>query len=99
MAVPLGQYATKCVAHEQITALSTAAILTVATFKNARYALIECDHTAGKYVRWRDDGTAPTSTVGISLAPGEKLFYDGNLADIQFIEESASAKLNVSYYV
>lgn len=92
--------ATKCVAHEQITSLSSAAPLTSSKYASngARYALIECDHTANKYIRWRDDGTAPTATTGISLAPGEKLVYDGNLADIRFIEESASAKLNVSYY-
>lgn len=94
-----GQYPTKCVGHEQITSLSSAATLDATKRAKASYAIIECDHTANKYVRWRDDGTAPTATTGISLAPGEKLVYDGNLADIQLIEESASAKLNVSYYV
>jgi hypothetical protein len=32
------------------------------------------------------------------LEVGDALEYDGNLNDIQFIEEAASAKLNVSYY-
>lgn len=94
-----GQYPTKCVGHEQLTSLSSAAGLTSTLYAKAAYALIECDHTANKYIRWRDDGTDPTATTGISLAPGEKLVYDGNLANIKFIEESASAKLNVSYYV
>lgn len=49
-------------------------------------------------VRWRDDGTAPTSTVGMPLAVGDTLEYDGDLNKIQFIEQSASAKLNISYY-
>lgn len=89
---------TKCAAFEQITTLSSATGLTSSNFKNARYVTVECDHTAGKYVRYRDDGTAPTATIGTSLAPGEKLKYDGNLGDIQFIEEAASAKLNVHYY-
>lgn len=97
--MPAGISPTKCVGHEQLTSLSSAAGLTSTLYAKASYALIECDHTANKYVRWRDDGTNPTTTTGISLAPGEKLVYDGNFANIKFIEESASAKLNVSYYV
>lgn len=90
---------TRCLAHEQLTSLSTATSLTSSKYAGAvSYCIIECDHTANKYVRYRDDGTAPTATTGISIAPGEKLIYDGNFADLQFIEESASAKLNVSYY-
>lgn len=86
------------VAFEQLTTVSSSTALTAATYKNANYALIECDHTANKYVRWRDDGTAPTATVGNTLAPGDTLQYDGDLSTIRLIEESASAKINVSYY-
>jgi hypothetical protein len=32
------------------------------------------------------------------LAAGVTLQYDGDLTKIKFIEQSASAKLNVSYY-
>jgi hypothetical protein len=49
-------------------------------------------------VRWRDDGTAPTASVGMPLAAGVTLQYDGDLTQIQFIEQAASAKLNVTYY-
>lgn len=62
---------------------------------NARIARIICETQA---VRWRDDGVAPTATVGMPLAVGTELIYDGNLASIKFIEQTASAKLNVSYY-
>jgi hypothetical protein len=62
----------------------------------ANFALITPD-TNG--VRWRDDGTAPTSSVGMPLAAGVTLQYDGDLSKIQFIESTASAVLNVSYYV
>lgn len=89
---------TRCFGHEQLTSLSSAAGLTAATYLGAAYAIIECDHTANKYVRYRDDGTNPTTTTGISLAPGEKVKYDGDLSTIKFIEEAPSAKLNVSYY-
>jgi hypothetical protein len=32
------------------------------------------------------------------LAAGVTLQYDGDLSQIQFIEQAASAKLNVTYY-
>lgn len=45
---------------------------------------------------WRDDGTAPTSTVGMIWPVGTPLYYAGNLGAIQFI--SATGTVNVSYY-
>lgn len=50
-------------------------------------------------VRWRDDGTAPTATVGMPLAAGESFVYDGSLAAIRFIAQGAAAGvLDVSFY-
>jgi len=92
---------TTCFGYQQITALNTVKSLTVPTLSpdglNAKptFALIIAESTG---VRWRDDGTAPTSTVGMPLAVGVPLQYDGDLTKIQFIEQSASSKLNVSYY-
>lgn len=91
---------TSCLGYQQITSLSSAAGLTlpvdIATGANPRIALIQAESQA---VRWRDDGTAPTGTVGMRLAPGDFIEYDGDLNKIKFIEEAASAKLNVSYYL
>jgi hypothetical protein len=83
-----------CLGYQQLTSLSSAAGLTVPA--GATYAVIQCET---QNVRWRDDGTAPTSSVGMKLtvAP-DLLIYDGALSSIKFIEEAASAKLNVSYY-
>lgn len=55
---------------------------------------------AGAGVSWRDDGTAPTASVGqIVLATASTPFeYWGNLSAIQFILSAASPTLNVSYY-
>lgn len=52
----------------------------------------------GQGVRWRDDGTAPTATVGMPLAAGATLVYDGDLTRIRFIQQAATATLNVVYY-
>ena len=92
---------TSCIGYQQITSLSAAAGLTVPTTDKAgnkqqpTFALIFAE---GKDVRWRDDGTNPTASVGMPLAVGVPLQYDGDLTNIKFIETAASAKLNISYY-
>lgn len=78
---------------QQITGISASTALTVPD--TATYAIIHCTTQA---TRWRDDGTAPTGTVGMVLAAGGELRYDGNLKAIRFIESAVGAILNVSYY-
>jgi hypothetical protein len=87
--------------YQQITDLSGATFLTVPT-KNLSglagtpsIALITPEAQA---VRWRDDGVNPTATVGMPLAVGVTLQYDGDLTLIKFIEQAGGAKLNISYY-
>jgi len=92
---------TSCLGYQQITSLSSATGLTVPTTDknglNAKptLALIVAD---AQNVRWRDDGVAPTASVGMPLAKGVTLQYDGDLSKIRFIEELGGAVLNISYY-
>jgi hypothetical protein len=92
---------TAAMGYQQITALATAVGLTVPTqdrqgnHKQPTFALITAE-TQG--VRWRDDGVAPTASVGMPLEVGVSLQYDGDLMGIRFIDQTASAKLNISYY-
>lgn len=79
--------------YQQITALSAAVSLTVPA--GADFALIQA---VTQNVRWRDDGTAPTATVGMQLAAGDTLAYDADLTAVQLIETAASAEVNVTYY-
>jgi len=93
---------TACMGYQQITSLSSAASLTVPTqdkqgnLKQPTFALIIAET---QNVRWRDDGVAPTASVGMVLTAGVPLQYDGDLTNIKFIEQTASAKLNISYYM
>ena len=48
-------------------------------------------------VNWRDDGTAPTSSAGMSLLGNTLFSYAGSLSAIQFIAQS-SATCSFSYY-
>ena len=80
--------------YQQITSLSSATTLTIPA--GTQLALVQAQSQS---VRWRDDGTNPTATVGMLLAAGATLEYDGDaLGVISFIEMAASATLNISYY-
>lgn len=50
-------------------------------------------------IRWRDDGTAPTSAVGMPQAIGTVLDYQGrDLANLRFISQVAGAVLDITFY-
>lgn len=50
-------------------------------------------------VRWRDDGTDPSTTVGELLTAGSKLTYiEQSFAALKIIEVTASAKANITIY-
>ena len=83
----------KPLGYQQITVLSSAAGLSVPP--GATSAVIVAETQA---VRWRDDGTDPSATVGMPLAVDTALEYGGDLSAIRFFEQAAGAKLNVSYF-
>lgn len=91
--VPTAEATLKPMGYQQITSVSASTALTVPA--GARIADIIAQTQA---VRWRDDGQAPTASVGMPLATGVTLRYAGDLSAIRFIEQSASAALNVVYY-
>lgn len=86
--------------YQQISAATLASATSLTVPNRGLYAVIQCEGTFGTdSVRWRDDGVAPTSSVGMILAGGQELDYIGDLATIQFIVGAGSPKLNVSYYI
>ena len=87
--------------YQQITDLSSAVSLTVPAVDEAGNKMMPTRAfivAEGNNIRWRDDGTAPTASVGMILIQNNVLSYDGDLNSIKFIQVSAGAKLNVSYY-
>lgn len=77
----------------QLTSLSSATGLT--TPDHVKLTLIQAEADA---LRWRDDGTDPTSGVGMLLADGDTLVYNGNPAAIKLIETTGSGIANVCFY-
>jgi hypothetical protein len=72
-----------------------AAGVTVPT--GARLAVITVD---AANIRYRDDGTAPTASIGILLSSSAPTpyQYSGDLSAIEFVAVSGSPLLNVSFY-
>jgi hypothetical protein len=102
--VGMGPYVWQPLGYQQITTaqLGSAVGLTLPG-DNVIVALITVEGTPGTdTVRWRDDGTAPTSTVGMLMNMGttgdQPMLYSGNLSTIQFIKVAGSPILNVTYY-
>ena len=79
--------------YQQLT-LAGAVSLTVPV--QAHYAVLVAEVQA---VRLRDDGTAPTTSVGWLLPVGVPFTYTGSLSALQAIQATSGAILNVLYYV
>ena len=62
--------------------------------EDATSALVQAEAQA---VRYRDDGTDPTGSVGATLAAGDSVVLTGDLSSYKFIEQAASAKLNITF--
>lgn len=80
--------------YTQITSVSSAVSLGTIP-DGTKLTLIQAE---SQNVRWRDDGTNPTTTVGMLLQAGQTLVYNGNPARVRVIETTASASVNVSFY-
>lgn len=61
----------------------------------ATYCAFEVETNA---VRWRDDGTNPTASVGFLQAPPDKWTYASSLTALKFIRASADATVDISCY-
>jgi hypothetical protein len=87
---------TVCLGYQQITP-NTATSLTApdGSKQQATFAVITPEI---QNVRWRDDGTDPTSSVGMPIYVGTSMLYDGDLTKIRFINTVAGGKVKVSYY-
>jgi hypothetical protein len=82
--------------YQQILAATLAVATALTVPSGAETALISCE--TGN-VRWRDDGVAPTATVGMVIyATQPPQVFAGDLTVLKFILSTAGAILNVSYY-
>lgn len=78
----------------QITSLGSAV-----TFPSVPVgSLLVTIQVEGQSVRYRDDGTNPTASVGVLLPVAGPWPYQADLAAIKFIQTTASATINYCFY-
>lgn len=94
-----GYVAEKSLGYAQSGTVDAATLISTLTFGSAaaglpngtQMLLIQPQTQA---IRWRDDGIAPTATVGYPLANGAELRYTGQFARLQVISQVAGAIVN-----
>ena len=79
--------------YQRITGLSTVKSLTVPG--GVRTVMLKCETQP---VRWRDDGTDPTTTDGFLLDAGEEFMYTGKPQKLRFIETVPGSVLHANFY-
>src|SRR5580704_15912761 len=79
--------------YQQITNLSSAVGFTSVP-SGTNYAVITVE-TAG--IRWRDDGTAPTASVGMPVSSGQSFSYTTSFSKFQAIQQTSGAILDVYF--
>ena len=81
----------------QLTSIDTAVLLSsCSNFSTAATTAVFVPEAQA--IRYRDDGTAPTATVGQPVAVGTSVTYTGTLSKVQVISQTSGAKLNVLFY-
>lgn len=83
--------------------ISAAQLASAVTLKTACGSVPASAHSAAitvetATVRWRDDGTPPTASIGNPISSGLGMAYTGPLNVIQFIAQSGSPVVNVAFY-
>jgi len=86
--IPLG--------YVQISALAAnGSALPASPNGTATLIVLTCEGTA---LRWRDDGTMPTGSVGFPLAANDALVYCGLPTVFQMAPEAGTPTVNIVYY-
>lgn len=82
------------VGYQQVGTLSSAQSLTVPSGVSTAMVVV-----SGAPVRWRADGTAPTASLGSPVTTGGTIVVGGVvMGAIQFIQQSGTAELDVTYF-
>jgi hypothetical protein len=82
----------------RLTSLDSAAKLSACAGGIPASATIAWIGVESQGIRYRDDGTAPTASVGFPIAAGGTLFYVGTLSAIELVQQNAAAIVDVLFY-
>jgi len=87
----------------QITSLSSATSLVTANCAAGSVPVLTTKTIAeicveGSAVRYLDTGTAPTASVGMPVTAGICFQYSGPLNQMQFINQTSGATVDITFY-
>lgn len=82
----------------QITSISAAKLVSTCSGGIPQATVLAQICIEAQAVRYRDDGTSPTASVGMPVPSGTCFSYSGPLAALSFIEQTVGAIVNVSFY-
>lgn len=82
--------------YQQVT-VTTLQPLTIPANCNGVPSLVVITAEA-QAVRYRDDGVAPTSSVGMPLVVGVAVEYQGTASALQFIAQTSGGIVNALFY-
>lgn len=93
-----GPYQVTYIGHQTALTLASSTALTPTAGATIADIVVEANGTYGAAVRCLLDGSVPTPTTGLELAPGASLhIVTGALANVKCIQETASAAIDVQY--
>lgn len=104
---PLAAHATEVVVpgpmvpvgYCQLTATGTAALVSTCTGGIPVGASVAYISVETANIRWRDDGTAPTTSAGMPIvAAAAPFLYQGDLTKLQVIAVSGSPVVDLAFY-
>jgi hypothetical protein len=90
-----GTQALSAVSAAAVGLTITAASAASAQWSAPNYAIF---YAEGASARWRDDGTDPTTTVGMPLPANQYFYYEGRLSSFRLIGVTGSTIVNCALY-
>jgi len=84
------------IGYQQLTSVQLQQVQHLSPPAGAMRAYVQ--NNGGSNVRWRDDGTAPTVSIGMRIENGDDHTFTGDLTLPAFKDEGANAVLDISYY-
>jgi hypothetical protein len=82
----------------QLTSLGSSVLLSSCSGGIPSGASLAVIAVEGAGIRYRDDGTAPSATVGMPVASGTTIQYSGTLSAVRLIQQTTTATVNVLFY-
>jgi hypothetical protein len=84
----------KPLGYQQITGVTSSAAVMLTVPIGAKQVKVAVTQP----MNYRDDGTAPTSSVGFPVAANTPFYYSGALSAVRFIAEGTTGVINALYY-